>query len=429
MDKCINIKLPYGEKDYQTASIPLKNYLGYYCIKENILLKNLNSKIKEVISKPISSPSLYRLVKGKNNILIICDDNTRKTPVKFILSVLLEFLNSIGIRDSNIKILFALGTHRPMTNEEIKKKIGEDVFYRIKPYNHDCRKNLIFRGKTSLGIPIYINKLVYDADFIMGIGNIIPHRYCGWAGGGKIILPGICGEETIIKMHSLVMKDSSIKLGNLNNSAYKEINEVAKIVGLKFIINTILNGNNEIVDVVAGNVEETHRRGIKIAEDTLKVPIPTSDAVVISSYPEDLNLWQALKALYTADCIIKEGGFIILVSPLFEGIGEHREFIELLKYRSIEIEKKIQNNEIQDLLSGIAAFTESMVIEKNKVLIVTGGISDKVAEKMEFKIFGSLQEAINNIIAKKPNLKISCIKEGINILPITVDGIKESISA
>lgn len=102
MDKCISIKLPYGKKDYQTASIPLKNYLGYYCIKESILLKNLNSKIKEVISKPISSPSLYRLVKGKNNILIICDDNTRKTPVKFILSVLLEFLNSILININKV---------------------------------------------------------------------------------------------------------------------------------------------------------------------------------------------------------------------------------------------------------------------------------------------------------------------------------------
>lgn len=329
----------------------------------------------------------------------------------------MDFLNSIGIGDSNIKILFALGTHRPMTNEEIKKKIGENIFYRIKSYNHDCRKNLIFRGKTSTGIPIYINKLVDDADFLIGIGNIIPHRYCGWSGGGKIILPGICGEETIIKMHSLVMKDSSIKLGNINNSAHREINEVAKIVGLKFIINTVLNGNNEIVEVVAGNVEETQRRGIKIAEDILKVPIPTSDAVVISSYPEGLNLWQALKALYTADFIVKEGGFIILVSPLFEGIGEHGEFIELLKYRSTEIKKKLQNNKIQDLLGGIAAFTESMVIEKNKVLIVTGGISDKVAEEMGFKKFSYLKEAIENIIIERPNLKITFIKEGTKILP------------
>lgn len=68
MSKYKNIKLPYGEKDYQTACIPLKNYLGYYCIKQSMPLKNINSKIKEVISKPISSPSLYRLVKGRNNI-------------------------------------------------------------------------------------------------------------------------------------------------------------------------------------------------------------------------------------------------------------------------------------------------------------------------------------------------------------------------
>jgi len=50
MDKCINIKLPYGEKDYQTACIPLKNYSGYYYIKEKLPLKKLNRKIKEIIS-------------------------------------------------------------------------------------------------------------------------------------------------------------------------------------------------------------------------------------------------------------------------------------------------------------------------------------------------------------------------------------------
>lgn len=417
MDKCINIKLPYGEKDYQTARIPLKNYLGYYCIKQSILLKNLNSKIKKIISEPIGSPSLYRLVKGKNNIVIICDDNTRKTPVKFILPIVLEFLNSIGIGDSNIKILFALGTHRFMTNEEMKEKIGENIFNRIKSYNHDYRRNLIFRGKTSTGIPIYINKLVNDADFLIGIGNIIPHRYCGWSGGGKIILPGICGEETIIKMHSLAMKDSSIKLGNINNSAYREINEVAKIVGLEFVINTILNGKNEIIDIVAGNVEETHRRGIKIAEDIFKVSIPASDAVVISSYPEDLNLWQALKSLYTADLIVKEGGFVILVSPLFEGIGEQPEFIKLLKCSSTEIKRKLRANEIKDLLSGIASYAESIVIEKVKIVLVTGGISDRIAEEMGFKKYNFLQEAIDNIISGRPNLKIICLKEGTQILP------------
>jgi nickel-dependent lactate racemase len=409
--------MPYGQ-EYKYAKIPSVNFSGYYTTVSAEPLKDPDKKIKDALFYPTDSPPLGELAVGCSKVLIVCDDNTRRTPAKTILPHVLNMLNAAGVKDDNTAILFAAGSHRPMTESEIKEKIGEDIFSRIKTYNHDYKSDLVFKGTTSLGTPIYINRLMSEADLIIGIGNIIPHRYCGWAGGGKIIQPGVCGEETITSTHLLITKDSSIKLGSVDNAALREIYEVARASGLKFIINTLLNSDGDIVDIFAGDVRSAHKKGIQAAKSIFGVTVPESDVVVISSYPEDLNLWQALKALYAADIVIKDGGTVILVSPLFEGIGEHQEFIDLLNLPSSKISLMLKSGDVKDLLSGAAAYAERLVIDRAGIFIVTDGIDNETVSRMGFIKFADLQDAIDRAISGNQSAKVVCLKEGTEILPL-----------
>src|SRR5947199_7034844 len=60
------------------------------------------------------------------------------------------------------------------------------------------------RGLGSLpeGLPIYINRVVADAEFKICVGGVYPHGSVGFGGGAKLILPGVAGFATMFYFHT-----------------------------------------------------------------------------------------------------------------------------------------------------------------------------------------------------------------------------------
>jgi len=115
------------------------------------------------------------------------------------LPVILDELNAGGISDLNIKAIIALGTHRLMTKAEIYEMVGQDVLSRIEVINLVWNNPdvLITLGQTENGTWIDVNKIVYEADLLVGLSSVKPHRAAGWSGGAEIIDPEVCGKRTI----------------------------------------------------------------------------------------------------------------------------------------------------------------------------------------------------------------------------------------
>lgn len=146
---------------------------------------------KEKIIKKFTS--FFRKINiSDKRILMVCEDITRSTPVHLFAKDLFQFLIK---KENKITILFALGTHRPMTKKEMMKKlrITQELAQKIKLVNHNAYNdlNLIEIGRID-SVPIKLNHLVAENDFLIGIGSVIPHRVMGFSGGAKIICPGNC---------------------------------------------------------------------------------------------------------------------------------------------------------------------------------------------------------------------------------------------
>jgi hypothetical protein len=223
----MKIELPYGKDKTVIVDIPDKNVLFVADRGVAPPLKNPRDEIRRSLKKPIGTPSLRELVGLKDKVVIIGDDITRPTPQSIIVPVLLDELNAVGVPDENIQVIIALGTHREMSKKEIREKYGSEVVKRVPVVNHDFKdlKKSVDMGKTETGIPISVNKDVYNADFVMGVGNIVPHCLAGWAGGGKIIQPGICGEETKAMTHVTAAKVRPISklMGRLSLAAKSKV--------------------------------------------------------------------------------------------------------------------------------------------------------------------------------------------------------------
>ena len=271
----IAVKLPYG-KETVHVDIPAKNLIGVYGPRDVVPVTDVRNEVIRAIKNPIGCKPLRELLKDASKVVIVADDNTRLTPTDKIIPVLLDEINDAGVQDSQITIIIALGTHRFMTHEEILTKYGKDVVKRVTVKNHDYKNKaeLIDLGTTPNGTHVKINRETYEADFKIGVGSIVPHHIPGFAGGAKIVQPGICGEETTAETHLLSVRAPRSYLGVMENPVRTELNSIARSMGLSTILNTVLNRNGEVVKAFFGDVVHAFNEGVVLSKNVYSVEIP-----------------------------------------------------------------------------------------------------------------------------------------------------------
>ncbi len=418
----VTVSLPCGCAEID-VTLPKKNLIGVYSPREIPHKEEVQKILLRSLENPIGTRPLRELVAGKEKVVIVADDNTRLTPTQLILPILLNEMNAAGVPDSRISVVIALGTHRFMTEEEILTKFGEEVVRRVPVYNHPFKdpRELVDLGTTENGTRIQVNKRVYEADFKIGVGSIVPHHIPGFAGGSKIVQPGVCGEHTTADTHLLSVRAKRSYLGILDNPVRVELDIIARKVGLHTILNTVLDKNGEVVDAFYGDVQEAFRVGVKRCIEVYSTPIPReADIVLAGSHPCDIEFWQAHKTLYPADLAVKEGGIIIVITPCYEGVARtHQDILEITNMKSDEIRTLVSNGKAKDEVAAALAIAWAQVKERESVFIVSDGIDKKTAELLGFTWFPTAQDALDAAFQKKgPEASVTVLTHAPDMLPV-----------
>jgi nickel-dependent lactate racemase len=408
---------------------PDENLIGVYQPQRTEPRATVEELIRRAFESPIGCARIRDLARGSKSALIITDDYTRKTPVKEVLSFLIPELEAAGIARSGIRILIALGTHRPMTQAEMQEKFGTDIPCSFEVINHDWRdeSRLADFGSTESGVPIRVNRAVEEADFIFGIGQIVPHRIAGFSGGGKIVQPGICGEETTAETHwRSAMYPGSEILGVADNPVRLEIEKVAGKAGLAAIANAVCDADGRLIDMFVGHPVAAHRAGAELSRQVYGVRIPEpADILVIDSYPMDIELWQGAKALYAGELAVKKGGVAILISPCPEGVSRTHHLILEEGYRhSQDTISLVESGKIKDKVVAAHLVRVGRVIRDNGTgILVSDGISWVDTERLGFRHAPTPQAALDMAFELKGrDASVLVIRQGGTALPIVKMG-------
>jgi nickel-dependent lactate racemase len=333
--KNIEVSLPYG-KGWLKAEIPERNLIS---IAKPLAMKsipNLRRALMRALKDPIASEGLMVLADDCKEPCIIVSDSTRPTPSRVIAEVAFDILSKVGVPNNKVKIVVATGLHRKSTPEELRERLGKDILGRVEVIDHDAQdeSSLVEIGSTSKGTPVWINKAVYESDLIIGDGYIEPHFFAGYTGGGKTVLPGVSGFETIKVNHGAQMIDHpKARAGVLiGNPIYEEIVEGANLTGLSFSINVTLNPLKRVSGIFAGGFEEAHKTGSRFLDSRVRVEVPEADIVITTNngYPLDRDLYQAVKGMTVGEAIVKNGGVTVIASECIDGVG-HPLFKELVE--------------------------------------------------------------------------------------------------
>jgi nickel-dependent lactate racemase len=343
--------------------------------------------------------------------------------------VLFDHLNEIGLADDDIEILTASGTHRLMTEDEVLAKVGEGAYGRVTITQHDCRdlSSIIDQAPVRVGdsiIPIQINRKILEADLVIGLGSIFPHSDAGFTGGAKIVQPGVCGTTTTAATHIAAALLDEVPLGDADNPCRLGMEEVARKVGLDFIVNTVLDHHGRILAIVTGDFVAAHRRGAAVSRRAHGVGIPEpADVVIVGSYPGDIDWWQAEKCLVAAYFAVKQGGFIVFAGPCYEGlVHNHPRLRDWLPLTYAEARAKASATDPADadadLIAADVAIVNARIREKATILTVTEGLSDADVAVLGYRRMRDLQAAVDDALAHAPGSSLGVLPYGGICLPI-----------
>jgi nickel-dependent lactate racemase len=291
--------------------------------------------VDQALQRPLGTPPLEDLARGARTAAILVSGKDRVTRADLFMPPLLRTLARAGISSADIRIVVATGTHVPYCEADLIRIAGGNLDPRIEVIGHDCMlsERLVSIGRSSFGSDISVFVPAYEADLRILTGRITHHYFAGFTAGRKAVLPGVCGFETIVRNHALVMSGNGARAvpravgnGKLDgNPVHLEMLEAARMFGPAFVLNTVLDARHGLGGVFAGELEQAHLAGCRLVDAHCRVDVDEPAPIVFASCggePYDISFMQALKTIFNCHEAVTDGGVLVVFAECPQGIRD-----------------------------------------------------------------------------------------------------------
>jgi len=344
-------------------------------------------------------------------ILLIIPDNTRSGPVGEIFKIIYDFLAG---KAKAIHILVALGTHQPLTEEQICTRLDitreqrRSKYASVKFFNHRWNRpetfTLIGRiraneieqitgGLFSEEINVAINKLIFEYDEFFIIGPVFPHEVVGFSGGHKYIFPGIAGSEIINFFHWLsAVITIPVIIGNKWTPPRQVVEKAASFIQMPRKLFAIVSVDNKLKGLFIGDCKEAWEKAADLSKEVHIVYKDKPYHTILGEAPKMYDdIWTAAKVAYKLDPILADGGTLIIYAPhiseisytygkVLDKIGYHtRDYFLKQLDKFVDIPRAAMAHSTH--VKGLGVFTNGVERPRVNVILATG-ISKERCEKV-----------------------------------------------
>jgi nickel-dependent lactate racemase len=321
------------------------------------------SQVADTVRAPVAGPAPAELAAGRRNACILIDDLTRPTPAGAVARPLVEALCQGGLERRDIFFIVANGAHRALTRADLLKKLGAELLDAHVVMRHDTVSDLVHAGELCAGDPtrsigpLMVNRFFAEADLKLAVTGVVPHFMAGFSGGAKIVMPAVCGLETIAATHAHTVEGLPGRVGVTEGNVMREImTHAAELVGLAWTANAVFNAEARAAGVHCGPPRAAHRAAVRQARQVYATDVaPGADVAVFNAFPKDTEFIQAMAALNIwadrqnpARDLVREGGTIVVVCACPEGLGAHG----LIEYGRRHFRRRDEHGSFRRILGG-----------------------------------------------------------------------------
>ena len=323
----MNLDIPFGTQSFSIAVDEARADVLVASAKDPVGKKSWEEVVAQAVASPVGASPIESQDLGGKRVAIITDDWGRPTPAHRVVPLILERLAATGVADDGITFVTASGMHDPMSADDLARKLGAATVARYRCISHDGGDwgMLRFVGISAMGTPVWVNRHIVEADYVIGLGRVAPHVTHGYEGGYKLILPGVSGFDTILRDHSFNYSLDSIP-GQHDNPSRAETDAVGRMVGIDFLINVVVNRRDEPIVAFAGRVEPVHQRAMAFGDASVwgaEVGEPAD--VTLASHGIGPVPHQGFdpETVRRACEVTRPGGAVIVVGTAAPGLGAH----------------------------------------------------------------------------------------------------------
>ncbi len=291
------------------------------------------------------------ITESTKKILIIPPDYTRGySRAGIITKILYKKLHT----KATINIMPALGTHMPMTNEELDlmftNEIPKSCFLEHDWQNGTMSLGNIPKEKVSEitnglfdeDIEVEVNKELIQGgyDLVISPGQVVPHEVVGMANFSKNIFVGCGGRQMISKTHmASAICGMELAMGKDFSPArllydYAEQNCTQQIP-LVYILTVVSSLGDKLLGIYESPARDrtafeaavvlSQKHNITYTEKTFKKVVAFLDE------HEFKTTWVGNKAVYRSRMLIEDGGELIILAPGVRLFGENPEADKLIR--------------------------------------------------------------------------------------------------
>jgi nickel-dependent lactate racemase len=286
------------------------------------------SEVRAIVERSVATfDSRWR------RILVLIPDGTRTMPLPLMVDLLDE---TLGRRTDALDYLVALGTHRPMTDEELGRLIGRPVaggrVGSSRIFNH-CGSDAgelvrlgtipaaevasITGGLLSEDLPVSLNRRVLEYDALLVCGPVFPHEVVGFSGGNKYFFPGIGGPEVINLTHWLGALITSYEvIGGGYTPVRAVIDRAASLIDRPKICFAAVVTHAGFAGLYFGEPHEAWEAAAALSARVHVVWVEKPFHRVLAVMPNMYeDLWTAAKGMYKMEPAVADGGEVVIYAP------------------------------------------------------------------------------------------------------------------
>ena len=358
-------------------------------------------------------------------LCVLLTDGTRDMPFNDIFEQLFSALGS----SSMVRFLICTGTHNAETaeNSRIKKQI-ETAATRtglcdFEIHVHDCQRDrFIHAGRTSRGTEVMFNAKADDARIFLALSDIKCHYFAGYSNPIKNFVPGICAFRTAEQNHSLALDDkSTFALHPWHRDESRKDNPLAEdqLEGMGLIVKdrpvyalvTISSSGSELQWVRFGPAEEVSGEAFGIVDKMNTHTVRPVERLIVSpgGLPNDVDLYNAQRALELTKNAVKDGGEILFLSACPNGVGAERTMENFYNRLTAPIDEILKLSESEYKLFSHKAYKLAQLIKRLRRIRLFSEIPDEVIEAAHLQPAHEPQSVVDNWLTENPNTKITVV--------------------
>jgi nickel-dependent lactate racemase len=287
-------------------------------------------QVREIVSQALTPLDLT----GKK-VLLIVPDATRTAPVGLLFRVIHDL---IGADTQSLDVLIALGTHPPMTEEAIRRRLeitAEEKagkYRRVRLLNHAWNDaaalahlgtiradeiGALSGGLFEMTVDVAINRTVFDYDQLIIVGPVFPHEVVGFSGGNKYLFPGIGGAAILNFFHWLGAVITNPKIiGNKWTPVRRVVDRAAAMVPVPKFAFCMVVHEGGLAGIYAGTPEAAWSKAADLSARLHIVHKDHAFHTVLSCAPPMYDeVWVGGKCMYKLEPVVADGGELIIYAP------------------------------------------------------------------------------------------------------------------